>query len=47
MTRKYRESPKQSTVDLGQNSLLGAQLYSTGRPAAAIILQNRDITPGI
>ena len=28
-------------LDLGQNSLPGAQLHSTGRPAAAIVLQNK------
>ena len=36
-----------SKLDLGQNSLPGAQLYTKGRPAAAIVLPDKDITTSI
>ena len=36
-----------SKLVLGQNSLPGAQSYTTGRPAAAIGLQDKDITTSI
>ena len=34
-------------LNLGQNSLLGAQMYNTARPATAILLPDKDITQSI
>ena len=36
-----------SRLDLGQNSLPGAQLYTTGRPAITIRLPDKDIMTSI
>ena len=47
MTRRYKEFPKRSALDLGQNSLPGAQLHTTGRPATAIGLPGKEIITSI